>query len=1142
MFKNLFKKDDIFNLIKKSNIKKVEEKLNEDILYERNEDGYFPIEVALLSNQLEIVKLFVSKGVEIPKKIDNIGILHKLVKENCDNYELIEYIVEINQNINDLSSGISAIAECMKCKKTDFKMVKTLLDLNADMNVSSDHWLTPLVLLIKNNDKTTVEKIELLKLFEKRNIEFKTKKNPFFFGATRTNLYLPILQSREYKLFIQLLRNLKNITDEEMDSIKNYINQSNFKGKILDELLNTNQELSLNLYFLASIYKYSELVSQLEIRDIDVIQKENFVIEVCISQKLSLQQKKELIQNFVSKGGKLKGIKEFGADGMHKFNLLSYLACFYQSTHSLELIEYLIEAGAKIESYGESALFNALWFAKKDYVELFLRKGANVNFVCENKDRVFSRIGMLTIQGKESGFDECFDLMKLVYSHINNLKEKKELMQRPYQYRSSGENNYVKTNPFCFFVFSYMSKIEMKVLDYYLKNGFDIDTVTHYEELDFNMLRHIFNSKNLEFLISVLKTYKEIDPCEDDGYPYVLNYLKTKNYELIELLIRRLRDINRVFTVNNKDTTLFEQSISHSTSNENISKIILDCRADLDVDYNLKISTIVKAFKTKYTLETMQKIIKNAKDVDKRFKYQMYTNCKASYLTPLAFICSAQPFYDYARELSVDQTYKYIFDVAKMLIDQGADVNFKFKNERIERQYAVGVEKDEYSILERAFILDEIYLETKISELILESGADINLTTGAFKTRIEHFLTIWNYFDDDRCILYFKLLKKYKSDDLDLNFKTNTGANTVLSAAQHGRAKLIKWLISNGADPFMIGGHDNSNAIDRAITVWPDIEPQARVETVKVLLEAGMDIEIRNPQRQTPLIAAAEVGALDVVKFLLENKADVKAVDAQGENAICFAVKSPYDYQFTRKLEMNESNKIRIINLLVEYGCDINCVSLDGLTPLGYSIYNRYNEIFEHLVKLNANINLKDSFGITPLMRSILHGNINAKRTLLSNNSIDLSIIDQNGQNILFYLVRQADNNDNVNEFMKFINEYNIPYKKNNFGEYPLFYAVEGRINFTREILKIDDDLNCEDIKGATPLLIACGFYIENADDFRFSIQEKIIEILLQKGADINYRNKNGVSALDVAKGINNSSLVEYLLSLGAKPRQRIGF
>lgn len=401
---------------------------------------------------------------------------------------------------------------------------------------------------------------------------------------------------------------------------------------------------------------------------------------------------------------------------------------------------------------------------------------------------------------------------------------------------------------------------------------------------------------------------------------------------------------------------------------------------------------------------------------------------------------------------------------------------------------------------------------------------------------------MWDYFDDDRCILYFELLQKYRNEDLNLNVKTNTGANTVLSAAQHCRAKLIKWLIDNGADPFMIGGHDNSNAIDRAITVWPDKDPQARVETVKVLLEAGLDIEITNPQSQTPLIAAAEVGAFDVVEFLLKKGADVNALTNEGENAICFAVKGNYDYQFTRTSEMNEQNKVRVINLLCEYGGNIDCISLDGLTPLGYSICFKYNQIFERLIELGANINLKDSFGLTPLMRALAYNNRNAKRTLLSQSNIDLTLEDENGQNILFYLVREDDTTENVAEFLKFVTNFKVPYTKNNFNEYPLFYAVEGKRHFTKKILEINNDINCEDLKGATPLLIACGFYVDNAEDFNFNIQKEIIMMLIEKGADINYKNTDGLTAMDIAVRLNSSSLINFLISKGAEPKRKIGF
>ena len=1153
MIKNLFKRSDFFELIKKGNIKKVEESITEKIFTERNAEYNSPMEVAILSNQLAIVELFVEKGASIPTKINDIAIIHKMIQDGCKNYELIKYIINKSENINQKFNGISALAECMKSKRTDFKMVTTLLKLGSDVNVAADHWLTPLVLLIKNDEKSTDEKIEMLKLFEEYNIEFKAKKNPFFFTETRTNLYLPVLQHRNYKLFIQLLRNLKNITDDEMEDIKGYINISNFNGKLLPELLDTISELALNIFLPASCYNDTELSKQLDTRDIETMQKENFLLELCININITFDAKKTLIEKYIMKDGKLSGGKAFGKDDRDKFNLLGYLACFDKNNENLKIIEFLIDRGAKIEDDGESALFASLWFAKEEHSVLFLKKGANVHFITQNGDTVFTKLGVSTIQGNESDYNQCFSLMKMVYSSISDLNTRHDLMQKPYKYAYEYVDKPVYTNPFCFFVFTYKTDIEMQVLEYYLENGYDINTRIEYEGLEFYIPKYIFNSSNTDFAMNVLKKYEDIDVRDLDGFPYVLNFLKDKNYKYIEMLICRLKDINQKFISLDQNATLLEHSLYNSNSDETITNIILDNFSDVDVDSWRVAPPIIHAFRSKYKIETIGKMIKKSKNIDNRFYHQVYTNCKPSHLTPLAYICSGQKFYEKSRELSDDKTYEYILQVAQLLISYGADVNSKFSSERLERKYAPGVEKEEYSILERAFHLADNYQDVGILELLFENGIDITNTTGAFKSRIEHFLTLWGNFTDEKIIEYFKLLKKYRPNQLDLNIRTNTGANTVLAAAQHCRPKLIKWLIDNGADQFMIGGHDNSNAIDRAISVWPDKDPQDRANTVKVLLDAGLDIEIKNPQGQTPLITAAEVGALDTVDLLLKNGADVNAQTNDGENAISFAVKGAYDYQFKRITVMNESNKVRIINLLCKYGANINCVPSESLIPLGWSIISNYNEIFEHLIRLGADINLKDFFGYTPLMRTLIHNNTSARRYLLYQDGLDLMETDRLGKNILFYQAEKTNSEEAANEFAQYFNEFKVPYIKNNLGEYPLFYAVNGNLNMTKMILDLTNDtnINCKSDRGDTPLLIACGkFYLDGREEyedgfeyeFNASIRKEIIAILIEKGADVNYKNTKGESAMDIAVAIKSPLLIEFLTSKGANQKNKIGF
>ena len=102
-------------------------------------------------------------------------------------------------------------------------------------------------------------------------------------------------------------------------------NSLNFTGNLLQELLDTISKLSLNIFLPASCYNKIELSNQLETRDIDEIQKDGFLRELCINSKITFDDKKLLIEKYISKNGQLSGGKTFGKD---KFNLLGYLACF----------------------------------------------------------------------------------------------------------------------------------------------------------------------------------------------------------------------------------------------------------------------------------------------------------------------------------------------------------------------------------------------------------------------------------------------------------------------------------------------------------------------------------------------------------------------------------------------------------------------------------------------------------------------------------------------------------------------------------------------------------------------------------------------------------------------------------------------
>ena len=64
------------------------------------------------------------------------------------------------------------------------------------------------------------------------------------------------------------------------------------------------------------------------------------------------------------------------------------------------------------------------------------------------------------------------------------------------------------------------------------------------------------------------------------------------------------------------------------------------------------------------------------------------------------------------------------------------------------------------------------------------------------------------------------------------------------------------------------------------------VSDNGHVEVVKLLLENKADVNAANQNRETPLHWASQSGRVEIVKLLLKNKADVNAADEDGWTAL----------------------------------------------------------------------------------------------------------------------------------------------------------------------------------------------------------------------------------------------------------------
>jgi ankyrin repeat protein len=120
------------------------------------------------------------------------------------------------------------------------------------------------------------------------------------------------------------------------------------------------------------------------------------------------------------------------------------------------------------------------------------------------------------------------------------------------------------------------------------------------------------------------------------------------------------------------------------------------------------------------------------------------------------------------------------------------------------------------------------------------------------------------------------------------------GTTPLLRAAKAGDVPVIKMLLDKGANPRVVTSRGNVNAIMMAANVSAREEDMTgrnktqkeAIESIRLLLAAGTDVNGADTQGRTAAHGAALWGMTDVVRFLHENGAKLDIQDKRGYTAL----------------------------------------------------------------------------------------------------------------------------------------------------------------------------------------------------------------------------------------------------------------
>ena len=160
-----------------------------------------------------------------------------------------------------------------------------------------------------------------------------------------------------------------------------------------------------------------------------------------------------------------------------------------------------------------------------------------------------------------------------------------------------------------------------------------------------------------------------------------------------------------------------------------------------------------------------------------------------------------------------------------------------------------------------------------------------------------------------------------------VNYIDAAGYTPFHYACSFGQSDIVKFFLEFGADSTSyISGHAPIIAAAKA----------NHLDVIKVLLEYGASVEDKGMEGTTALIASIErgTGNMECFDYLLENGADLNAIDRQGNTALHSAVKFK-----------DQSLSLNTIYYLISKGIDMFLVNQKGYTALNVAQFETKSKV-----------------------------------------------------------------------------------------------------------------------------------------------------------------------------------------------------
>ena len=603
----------------------------------------------------------------------------------------------------------------------------------------------------------------------------------------------------------------------------------------------------------------------------------------------------------------------------------------------------------------------------------------------------------------------------------------------------------------------------------------------------------------------------DIKVLSSEGRPPLMVALTKGNDEITQLLLKHGADINQPDA--GGSTVLYHAVLSN---NKKMAEFLIENGADVNLTEERGVTLLMMAINGRVDKEIIRLLLE--KGANPNAQVPQSGNALLIAITnedtdavKLLLDYGADPNTMAPQPLLFAALFKNNFEITKLLLENSANPNMRFED----------IEKGNPTPLIHASGANQ----KDIAQLLLQYGADANLKNANGLTAL--MVAINNKNND--------LVKLLIDNGVDINFRVNLKnvakqleierATPLMSAIFADNYEAIKLLFQNGVNTSIRTTFIHDYTVSKVVY---ELSPLAY--TIMYNKDNNIVISLLNyagiiSNDTSLLYTPIKKGDLEMTKLLINNGCPTDIKNAimvanqvhqdKIENFLKLITKETLDKNTEQLLSASSSGNLSLAEDAIRNLAFINFVDTNGNTPLINAVSNKNAEMVKLLLDNGANTNIRNKQGDTALILAVREGNIRIAKLLLDHHA-------------------NANVKDNKGNFVITTAEY---YRHQDMVQLLKEYDAKDQFQINENLLSAVR----ESILGRVKKAIADGadvnVIIKNNTALHMASQSGDIEIaktLIDNKANVNIKNRTGITPLMVASYYGKIGIVKLLLNNGA--------